>query len=126
MLRRIGWRLLLTVRAYPRLMPLLRPCRHPRCPNLTPPPCPTHTLRPSHPHKSFYNSRAWLAARLLYLTSHPVCEICNRAPAMEVHHKFSIETRPDLRLDEDNFQASCKPCHSKETVRLDGGFGKGV
>lgn len=95
-----------------------------------------------HLHKPFYNSRAWKLARSAYLLLHPICETCRRAPSSEVHHKVSLQDIAerripewvrrlgidldlvDLRLDDRNFLAQCKPCHSRETVRQDGGFGR--
>lgn len=101
-------------------------------------------IRPrfDHTHKPFYNSRAWKQARAAYLLLHPICETCNRAPSTEVHHKLSLQDIAenripewvvrlgidpelvDLRLDARNLKAQCKPCHSRETVRQDGGFGR--
>lgn len=130
---------------------LLRPCSHPGCPTLVRSGrCPTHrTSAPAHTstsapastaaaaapsrvlprfdhlHKPFYNSRKWRLARKAYLLLHPICETCHRAPSTEVHHVLSLELRPDLALDPSNFMAQCKPCHSRETVRQDGGFGRG-
>lgn len=135
-------------------MSLLRPCSHPGCPVLVhhgrcnthrtplaslPAPVRRHL---SHTHKPFYNSRAWKLARSSYLRTHPICETCKRAPASEVHHRVSLQDIAehripewvlrlgidpelvDLRLDDRNFLAQCKPCHSAETVRQDGGFGR--
>lgn len=111
----------------------LRPCTFPGCPSLVPRGrCPQHASPPSsgdpslplhHLHKPFYNSSAWRRARSLYLSLHPICELCQYALSTEVHHVLSLEERPDLALTPFNFQATCRPCHSKETVRRDGGFG---
>lgn len=128
---------------------MLHPCAQPGCPTLVArglSRCPDHYRRSSvrtrvgrayvvmpapmsHPHKPFYNSAAWRRARLAYLVSHPICEIVTSgracsAPATEVHHRESLDARPDLALDPTNFEAGCKRCHSRETVRLDGGFGR--
>lgn len=114
----------------------LRPCTFPGCPSLVPRGrCSLH--QPSqrlgdgdpllpllhHLHKPFYNSAPWRRARTLYLSLHPICELCQCAIATEVHHILSLDARPDLALDPSNLQATCKPCHSRETVRQDGGFG---
>ena len=55
-----------------------------------------------------------------------LCEIRNSEncspdrpqPATEVDHKVPITMRPDLRLDERNLQASCRPCNRRK-VHLD-------
>jgi len=102
----------------------------------TPTPTPDNTVGPdtssvlpskftrNHTHKPFYNSSAWRLARSEYIIAHPICEICHRKPSREVHHVKSIEEYPELKLDPTNFQATCTPCHSRETVRVDGGFGR--
>ena len=76
----------------------------------------------------------WQKLRLLKLRTDPLCEIqthCGRgigAPAPrganEVDHKIPIRQRPDLRLEWNNLQSACRPCHSAKTVRENGGFGR--
>jgi len=66
--------------------------------------------------KRGYN-KTWERLRAWYLAGNPLCDICNAEGritiANEVHHKIKIKDRPDLRLDTDNLQALCKPCHSR-------------
>jgi len=120
----------------------MRPCSRPGCPNLVrsgrcesckrsqrlsdvAQPSPSSPIRPpDHLNKAFYNSKEWKLARAAYIRLHPICEICHRKPTREVHHKISIRERPDLKLDPSNFQGTCTPCHSRETVKNDGGFGR--
>lgn len=71
--------------------------------------------------------RKWQAARADYLSAHPLCVRCREAgrveAATEVDH---IEAhRGDLGLfwRRSNWQALCKPCHSRKTATEDGGFG---
>jgi hypothetical protein len=47
--------------------------------------------------------------RLIILLHHPICEICKKKPATEVHHKNGDKS--DHRLS--NFKASCHSCNSK-------------
>lgn len=118
----------------------LRPCTYPTCPNLVPrgrcsihanksaPTAPT-ILSPSarialhHRNKPFYNSTAWKKARLTHLSLYPVCMECNIQLANQVDHIQSIEERPDLALDPENLRSICQSCHSRKTVKQDGGFG---
>ncbi|MBS1952549.1 MAG: HNH endonuclease [Cyanobacteria bacterium SZAS-4] len=78
--------------------------------------------------KQFYNSTHWQALREQQLTAYPFCQAdlphdgkqCN-AIAVHVDH---IVARLDGGTDEpDNFQSLCQSCHSRKTVRYDGGFG---
>ncbi len=46
--------------------------------------------------------------RLIILLHNPICEICNRKPAVEVHHKDSSKTNHFLS----NLQAVCHKCNT--------------
>ena len=64
---------------------------------------------------------SWLRLRAAYLAEHPLCERCEaegRAePSVEVHHVRAFLGREDpLRLDGDNLQALCRPCHRHLTA----------
>ena len=63
----------------------------------------------------FYCSSDWKKLRRVKLMNDPICEECGKAYANEVHHIKSLENNYDYRLDYDNLQALCKPCHSIET-----------
>lgn len=97
---------------------------------------------PPHLFKPLYNSRAWISTRRLYLSLHPICAICHLNPSTDVHHDpdlasilISLGYRSDTpsrswpkafwvrACDPANLQALCKGCHSRVTVREDGGFG---
>ncbi len=64
--------------------------------------------------------RTWQRVRLYYLAGHPLCELCNKrgelTPATQVHH-LVIPIGEDGHSREDNLQALCASCHSKETRR---------
>ena len=64
-----------------------------------------------------YNRR-WRTTRSLYISKHPLCELCEAAgrltPATEVHHKIPVEDGGSHA--EDNLQALCKSCHSRITL----------
>ncbi|QHS33914.1 HNH endonuclease [Piscirickettsia salmonis] len=45
-------------------------------------------------------------------------------PATEVDHIKPHDGDHDLMWKQSNWQALCKPCHSRKTVNEDGGFGR--
>lgn len=67
----------------------------------------------------------WRAVRAAHLAAHPWCftGTC-RQRAVEVDHVVSVRVAPHRRLDPTNLRSHCKSCHSKKTVREDGGFGR--
>jgi len=78
-----------------------------------------------NPWRFMYNRR-WEKARRLYLIEHPTCVECakhNRiTPATEVDHIVPHKGDPVIFWNTDNWQALCKPCHSRKTASDDGGF----
>lgn len=73
--------------------------------------------RRCHPEKKKNVSypSAWKALSERYRAQNPLCEICFEkgitSPSEEVHHKKTIQDRPDLILEKSNLQALCKSCH---------------
>lgn len=71
-------------------------------------------------HSAVYNTDTWRKLRIQYLMLHPVCEECNKALAIDVHHKKEISTGSNeseykqLGFDADNLQALCKDCHKSK------------
>jgi 5-methylcytosine-specific restriction enzyme A len=64
--------------------------------------------------KAFYNSAAWLNVRRDVLADEPVCRRCNREWAAHVHHIRPLkECTPAERLDRDNLEPLCQPCHNE-------------
>lgn len=67
-----------------------------------------------------YDAR-WQRARSVFLMQHPLCAACEAigrvTAATDVDHV--TPHRGDRRLfwDEANWQALCKPCHSRKTAR---------
>jgi 5-methylcytosine-specific restriction endonuclease McrA len=58
----------------------------------------------------------WERISKLYRQSHPVCEICNAAPAVDTDHIRPFHGVSDpLRTDWSNLQAVCRPCHARKT-----------
>lgn len=64
---------------------------------------------------------AWGRWRLAYLREHPLCVDCKAQgfiePAREVHHIRKVSEAPELKMEETNVMALCKPCHSRRTAR---------
>lgn len=71
-----------------------------------------------------YSSAKWRKVRLTYLVDHPMCEICEKSPAMDIHHmqSFIVDGEIDwgLLLDSDNLKALCKDCHAEIHNRQQG------
>lgn len=73
-----------------------------------------------------YNG-AWQRARLGFLQQNPLCVTCattGRVTAASVVDHIKPH-KGDMQLfwDSANWQALCKPCHSRKTAQSDGGFG---
>lgn len=85
-----------------------------------------HTVGDNRPssHQRGYD-QDWYRLRNAYIAANPMCEVpgCT-AKAAHVDHRTPVAVRPDLRLVWSNLQSMCKPCHSRKTVREDGGFGR--
>lgn len=66
----------------------------------------------------FYDTKEWREARALKVASHPICQTCDRKPAMEVHHVVRLEDcSPGQEFDQDNLLSTCRSCHAKESQR---------
>ena len=69
----------------------------------------------------------WQKFRAAYLSANPLCLHCDRKAATQIDHIKPVESKDDpLFYEESNLQALCSSCHSKKTVRQDGGFGRYV
>lgn len=59
---------------------------------------------------------------------HWICRHCGRGVRAKgqahVDHVISREERPDLALSFANLETLCASCHSKKTIRYNGGYGK--
>ena len=106
-------------------------CRHPTCPDLVAQPgyCQAHQhlapQRRAHEHKTydqsrrdpeakrFYNSKAWKATRLIKLAGDPICQLCEKATATDVHHLIALRADWAKALDLTNLQSLCGTCHKR-------------
>ena len=74
-----------------------------------------------------YGSTRWRKLRLIVLNHNPYCAECTRndcvSAATEVDHIKPHDGDKKLMWDVDNLQGLCHQCHSRKTVKEDGGFG---
>ena len=71
--------------------------------------------------EQYYNNKAWKHLRDWFITTHPICEECNKqgivTPATDVHHIIPFLTgkteqeRWQLFLDDNNLMSLCSKCH---------------
>ncbi|WP_040395937.1 HNH endonuclease signature motif containing protein [Cesiribacter andamanensis] len=70
-------------------------------------------------NQRFYQTPAWKRVRLLKLQECPLCVTCDAqgllTVATEVDHIQPLNQAWNKRLDWDNLQCLCKPCHSAKT-----------
>jgi 5-methylcytosine-specific restriction protein A len=112
-------------------------CSTPGCPNLSDQPgrCPdcrreADRARGSGRERGY--TRKWARFRRDYLVFHPVCECdgtccppdgCHQL-ATDVDHIDGTGRNGPRAFDESNLMALAHSCHSRKTVRQDGGFGR--
>ena len=69
--------------------------------------------------QEIYNTDRWKKLRKAKLMLNPVCEICGKELAKQVHHKDSflkyenLLKRKEVAYDFDNLQSLCELCHIK-------------
>lgn len=57
-------------------------------------------------------SNEWPKVRAEYLKTHPTCEACDRDKYLQVHHKRSFATQPELEKDPNNLIVLCEGMES--------------
>jgi 5-methylcytosine-specific restriction protein A len=86
----------------------------------------THDEIRGNAHARGYDAR-WRRLRDWFIQQNPLCVICERLgktmQAECVDHIKAHKGNEELRLDPENLQSLCWSCHSKKTVKHDGGFG---
>jgi len=113
----------------------MRLCSKHRCPALVQPPvryCQTHIRQTQQDRAEadrqynqqrdrrfteFYHSREWLAVRVQVLDRDRwLCQMCKAerriTKANTVHHRTALRDAWELRLEVDNLESVCPPCHS--------------
>jgi len=106
---------------------LPHPCNYPGCPELTTERfCPLHKTIASREYDRFRRPPGssqtygyqWRKRRSLYISRHPLCELCEAAgrltPATVVHHRIPVDQSGSDH--EDNLQSLCVSCHNGLTV----------
>lgn len=105
----------------------LTPCANPRCPKTSRARY-CDTCKPSHGRGTRQErgyGKEWQRLRKLVLSEQPICAEANCfAAATEVDHINRFTRGGPGHFDRDNLQGLCKPCHSRKTVREDGGLGR--
>ena len=83
---------------------------------------PTKVKRPLSDRKKeaneIYNTHKWRQLRKSKLMNSPICEICGKELASQIHHKDSFMKyeglkRKEVAYDFDNLQSLCELCHIK-------------
>ena len=96
-----------------------------------------HRLAVFHKFEKAFNPRpsawgrgyggSWQQLRAAHLERYPFCSTCadegRQRAAKVVDHIRSVREHPELRLNPDNLQALCWPCHNRKTNQYDRGFG---
>lgn len=81
--------------------------------------------RPSPSRRGY--ERGWQRIRAWHLAHYPLCEDCKECDviteATEVDHVERLRDSGDHSAE--NLRSLCKSCHSKKTVKCDGGLGRG-
>lgn len=67
----------------------------------------------------------WLRYRAAFLAANPLCQHCRRKAATQIDHIQAVTGADDPKFWlESNHAALCSSCHSRKTVRCDGGLGR--
>jgi len=70
---------------------------------------------------AFYQTERWRKGSKRFLAQHPLCADCGELgqviAASEVDHITPHRGDAKLMWDQSNWQALCKPCHSRKTAR---------
>lgn len=62
--------------------------------------------------KTFRSSYAWKKKRKEIKSLYDnKCQLCNSSKNLQVHHIVSIDTLPELRLENNNLVLLCDKCH---------------
>ena len=88
----------------------------------------TINSKPQRATRRMYNRR-WVRQRASFINDNPLCVACENVgrvrPAAEVDHVVPHRGNEVLFWDVNNWQALCKRCHSRKTVR-EGNTGRRV
>ena len=107
---------------------ILHPCSSPGCSALTNDArCEIHCREHQRELDDYRGSPSargydavWRRMRRAKLATDPFCQIqtnCPGHPATEVDHIIPLREWPEGRLEWNNLQSACRPCHSAKTMR---------
>jgi hypothetical protein len=68
-------------------------------------------------HRSFYWSARYRRFRRWLLSERPVCEDCQRAASVDIHHTRGLAQHPEDLCDQEQTLCLCHSCHSQRTAR---------
>lgn len=61
----------------------------------------------------FRSSQQWKNKRAeILLRDNNQCKICGNKTTLQVHHIYSLDTQPEMRLENNNLITLCKHCHN--------------
>jgi hypothetical protein len=63
-----------------------------------------------------YQSKEWRSFRAIRLALNPICEVCNEASSVDVHHPVRLSTGGSVFTIEGT-ECLCKTCHGIETYK---------
>ena len=72
-----------------------------------------------HERRAVYDSKAWKEFRLRRLVLNPICEVCEKQLANEVHHIEALADgtlKPEEIFTIEGTMCACKSCHSRLTM----------
>ena len=105
-------------------------CAEPGCPTVVDRGrCDQHRRGDQRGPRFRYGGRRWRRIRAQFLAANPACLDCGGSATVADHAPVSRreliargEAHPDAHR---HLQPRCASCHSRRTVAVDGGFGKG-
>lgn len=114
-----------------------KPCAFTQCPELVEPGntyCQAHQKQDRREKQQEYDKKRppsnkrgynwnWRKLRKMKLTADPLCEYCQEKGKVNAATEVDHIDGNVKNLNWDNLASSCKSCHSKKTVKEQGGFG---
>ena len=98
----------------------LRPCQHASCGVLVNGTyCEGHQRqrwREEGKHRNRKGGRSWRKLRDRKLRANPICQICERALALEVDHIEPVSKAPEREFEWGNLQSACVDCHRDKSA----------
>ncbi len=78
---------------------------------------PAETDEATRERSAFYSSKRWAKHRRSFLAKNPLCAHCRAGGRLRgadvVHHKVERLEDPSKAWDWSNYEALCRPCHTR-------------